>query len=79
MIDNSTYKKLCDKYSSQILQRVICPYCGFVYSSDDSIDLGMGSDCEDEVITVCMNCNNKIIIHSAVVEPRFWTTKYEEK
>ena len=77
-LDKHTYLRICDRNSDKILQRIICPYCGIVYSHAESIDLGVSDNCEDEVIINCKHCNNKIVVHSIVTEHRFWTTKYEE-
>ena len=77
-IDKYTYRLICDRNSDKILQRIICPYCGTVYSHNESIDLGISDDCEDEVVINCKQCKNKIVVHSIVTEPRFWTTKYKE-
>ena len=78
IIDDITYLDLCKKESSLILQKIICPYCGYVYSFDDSITYGMGDDCEDERIVNCLKCNKKIKVHSKIVEPRFWTMKVKD-
>lgn len=68
-IDKYTYQRICNRNSNKILQRIICPYCGIVYSHND---------CEDEVTINCKQCKNKIVVHSIVTEPRLWTTKYKE-
>lgn len=78
MIDDITYLGLCKKESSLILQKIICPYCGYVYNFDDSITYGMSDDCEDEVVINCLKCNKKIKVHSKIVEPRFWAVKVKE-
>lgn len=36
------YLKLCRKESSLILQKVICPYCGYVHNRIESIGMGIG-------------------------------------
>lgn len=78
MIDELEYIKLCERESSLILQKIICPYCGYVYDEDSSMDIGISDDCEDKVEIKCKNCNKDIIVHSQVTVPRFWTVKAEE-
>lgn len=75
MIDEITYRKLCDKYSTRILQRIICPYCGFVYSKEESIDIGIMNDCEDTGIIICKKCNHEFLVNSWVTEYRFSSSK----
>lgn len=77
-IDEIKYSKLCKKYSTLILERIICPYCGYVYSSRDSIEYGVGSDCEDEVVINCLKCNKKIKVNSNCTGIRFWAEKADE-
>ena len=77
-MDEIEYNKLCDRESSLILQKIICPYCGYVYDDKSSIDIGISDDCEDEVEIKCKKCNKDIIVHSQVTEYRFWTVKAEE-
>lgn len=73
-----SYEKLCEKESSRILQKIICPYCHHIYSKDESIDIGIMKDCEDEKIINCENCNKKIKVMSWVTEYRLSTQKAEE-
>ena len=72
------YIKLCKRESSLILQKIICPYCGYVYDIDTSIELGISDDCEDVVDIKCRKCNKDIIVNSQVTQVRFWTTKAKE-
>lgn len=74
-MDKFEYQKLCKKESCLILQKIICPYCGYVYSEEKSISLGVGDDCQDETIIACENCNKKIKVHSDVTQYRLWTVK----
>lgn len=69
------YIKLCKKESSLILQKIICPYCGYIYDEDSSCDIGVSDDCEDAVEVKCKNCNKDIIVNSQVTQVLFWTTK----
>lgn len=76
-MNKAEYIKLCNKHSTLILQRIICPYCGYVYDKDKSIEYGIGYNCEDTLIISCLKCNKKIEVNSTVVEPRFYTCKAE--
>lgn len=67
------YDELCNKYSNKILQRIICPNCGYVYSDEESIDLGVSSDCEDEVYIDCKKCGTRLKVDSWCTEVRFST------
>lgn len=73
--DKFQYLKLCKKESSLILQKIICPYCGYIYGDKESIEYGVGYDCEDEVVITCEKCGKKIEVHSNCTECRFWTKK----
>ncbi len=72
------YIELCKKESNLILQKIICPYCGHIYNETESINIGIGWDCEDQIKTKCRNCQKDIIVNSNVVEVRFWTTKAKD-
>lgn len=72
------YIKLCEKESSLILQKIICPYCGYVYDIDSSCEIGISDDCEDDVEVKCKKCNKDIIVNSQVTQVRFWTTKAKD-
>lgn len=73
-----SYEKLCEKESSLILQKIICPYCHHVYSIDESIEISIMHDCEDEKIINCENCNKKIKVISWVTVYRLATQKAKE-
>ena len=72
------YIKLCEKESSLILEKIICPYCGYVYDIESSCEIGISDDCEDTVKAKCKKCNKDIIVNSQVTRFRFWTTKAKE-
>lgn len=78
MCKKLSYIKLCEKESTLILQKIICPYCHYVYSIDESINIGIMKDCEDEKIINCENCNEKIQVGSLATEYRLFTRKVEE-
>ena len=78
-MDKLTYDKKCKKYSNRILQRIICPKCGYVYSVEESINLGMGDDCEDVVYINCKKCNTKLRVDSWFTEIRFLTRLSKEQ
>ncbi len=77
-MDEVEYLKLCDRESSLILQKIVCPYCGYVYDTYSSINIGISNDCEDEVETKCKKCKKDIIVHSIVTEYRLWTVKAKD-
>lgn len=78
-MDKLSYDKKCKKYSNRILQRIICPKCGYVYSVEESINLGMGDDCEDVVYINCKKCNAELRVDSWFTEIRFLTRLSKEQ
>lgn len=57
----------------------ICPKCGYVYSVEESINLGMGDDCEDVVYINCKKCNAELRVDSWFTEIRFLTRLSKEQ
>lgn len=69
------YQELCKKESNLTLDKIICPYCGYIYDTEKSIEYGVGYDCEDEIVITCEKCGKKIKVHSNCTIVRFWTVK----
>ena len=63
------YKKLCDKHSEKLLQRIICPYCGHIYDKKASIDIIFSGDCEDTIRFNCEDCGEELVA-------KVWCTEY---
>lgn len=69
MLNDSYYKRLCDEWSSKLLQRIICPCCGHVYSIKGSIDIAFSDDCEDTIRFNCEECGEDLVV-------KVWATEY---
>ena len=69
MLNDLYYKRLCDEWSSKLLQRIICPCCGHIYSIKDSIDIAFDGDCEDTIRFNCKECGEELVV-------KVWATEY---
>ena len=69
MLNKYEYMKLCDKNSEMFLQKIICPYCGHVYSTKGSIEIAFSSDCEDTIRFNCEKCGEELVV-------KVWATEY---
>ena len=69
MLNEYEYKKLCDENSEMLLQKIICPCCGHIYSKKGSIDIALGDDCEDTIRFNCEKCGEDLVV-------KVWATEY---
>ena len=69
MLNEYEYKKLCDENSVMLLQKIICPCCGHVYSTKGSIDVAFSGDCEDTIRFNCEKCGEELVV-------KVWATEY---
>ncbi len=69
MLNEYEYKKLCDENSEMLLQKIICPYCGHIYSTKSSIDIAFSGDCEDTIRFNCEKCGEELVV-------KVWATEY---
>lgn len=69
MLNKYEYMKLCDKNSEMFLQKIICPYCGHVYSTKGSIEIAFSGDCEDTIRFNCEKCGEDLVV-------KVWATEY---
>ena len=69
MLNKYEYMKLCDENSEMFLQKIICPCCGHVYSTKDSIDIAFSGDCEDTIRFNCEECGEELVV-------KVWATEY---
>ena len=69
MLNEYEYKKLCDENSERLLQKIICPCCGHVYSTKSSIDIAFDGDCEDTIRFNCEECGEELVV-------KVWATEY---